>query len=251
MRGCLFSIGSAGVVLGPHFQCPIILHLTPSGAWRIIPKMDDAGVGLFGGTFDPIHCGHLIVARSIREQLSLQSIVFIPAARPPHKGHAPMTTPEHRLEMVRLSVEGEEGLTYDDCELHRPGPSYTYQTVVDFRQRLGAAAPLYWIIGADLSAELGTWYRIRELLQGCGMVTVSRPGWDEPDLSALASVLDAGQIARLREGITRGPRIDISATDIRRRVAAGRSIRFLVPEPVRHYIEQHGLYRLPELPRTE
>jgi nicotinate-nucleotide adenylyltransferase len=148
--------------------------------------------------------------------------------------------------MVRLAVEGEPGLEVSDIELLRSGPSYTFLTVEEFRRSTGPGVPLYWIVGGDTLPELYTWYRIRELVDLCQIVTAVRPGYDAPDLSPLARVLSPGQIAGLRESILPTPRIDISATEIRRRVREGRSIRYLVPEPVREHIEAQRLYRPPK-----
>ncbi len=200
-------------------------------------------IGLFGGTFNPIHFGHLIAARSVAEQLALDRVVFIPSANPPHKSVAGLIDASERLEMVRLAIADEPAFEVSDCEIRRPGPSYTIETVASFRKQLDPESEICWIIGADSLPELTTWYRVSELVDCCRIVTVSRPGWDEPDMSPLAQQFDERQIARLREGIVQTPRIDISATNIRSRVRQGRSIRYLVPEPVRTHICETGLYR--------
>lgn len=205
--------------------------------------MADCGTALFGGSFNPIHHGHLIVARAVAEWLGVSRMVLIPSAQPPHKQGGELASAADRLEMARLAVAGEPGLEVSDIEVCRHGPSYTFLTVEHFRGLLGPAATLYWVIGGDTLPELHTWYRISELVERCRIVTAVRPGYEEPDLDALGRVLSAGQIARLREDILPTPRIDISATWIRRRVREGRSIRYLVPEPVRQHIERRGLYR--------
>jgi nicotinate-nucleotide adenylyltransferase len=147
--------------------------------------------------------------------------------------------------MVRLAIAGDAGFEWSDHDLTRAGPSYTFETVTHFLGALAGGDELCWIIGADSLVELGTWYRVADLVDLCRIVTAARPGWDRPDLAPLAAKLNPAQIARLRDGILVTPRIDISATDIRARVAAGRSIRYLVPEAVRLYIEMFGLYRTP------
>ncbi len=212
--------------------------------------MSTVNVALFGGTFDPIHCGHLIVARCVLEHLSLDEVTFIPSANPPHKGRADLSDVAHRLAMVELAIDGprplvgaEPGFACDDCETRRAGPSYTLETVMHFRERLGPQATIHWIIGADSLAELESWHRAGELVDACNIVTVNRLGDNQPDLSTFGRVLDEGHVAKLERGILQTPHIDISATDIRRRVAADQSIRYLVPEPVRQYIEDHQLYR--------
>lgn len=204
--------------------------------------MTSHGVALFGGSFNPIHNGHLIVARAVGDRLGVARMLLVPSANPPHKRGEELASAADRLEMARLAVEGEPGLEVSDVELRRSGPSYTFLTVDEFRRSVEPDVRLYWIIGGDTLPELYTWYRIRELVDMCRIVTAVRPGYETPDLAPLARVLSAEQIAKLRDAILPTPRIDISATDIRRRVGEGRSIRYLVPEAVRGYIEAHQLY---------
>ena len=205
--------------------------------------MADGGIALFGGSFNPIHNGHLIVARAVAERLRLSRVVFIPSSpSPPHKANAELADAADRLEMVRLAIAGESGFEVSDLEVRQGGVSYTIRTVESFRQA-AADQTLHWIIGGDTLPELHTWYRVRELVERCRIVTAVRPGFEVPDLSAIQRVLSPEQVQRLMADVLPTPRIDISATDIRRRVAEGRSIRYLVPEAVRQYIEQRGLYR--------
>ncbi|MCP4594122.1 MAG: nicotinate-nucleotide adenylyltransferase [bacterium] len=199
-------------------------------------------VGLLGGSFNPIHFGHLIIARSVLETLELSRVIFLPSATPPHKENEVLVPPQHRAEMVRLAIAGEKRFEFSDYDLCREGPSYTIDTVGHLQSTLGDGTELYWIIGADWLMELGTWRRSEELVEACTVVTAARPGWERPDLSGLAPKLSEVQIAKLGEHILDSPQIDISATDIRARVAAGRSIRYLVPESVRYYIEMLRLY---------
>ncbi len=199
-------------------------------------------IGLFGGSFDPIHLGHLISARSLAERLGFKRVVLIPSARPPHKRGISMTAPEDRLAMAKLAVEDEELFEVSDLELARPGPSFTLDTVNEFRRRLGEDAELYWLIGADSLPEVPTWQRVGELVQRVTIVTATRPGWRPPEMTTLAIAVGEAAARRLLEHCIETPAIDISATGIRRRSAAGRSIRFLVPEGVWSYIHRHGLY---------
>lgn len=201
------------------------------------------GIALFGGTFNPIHLGHLIAARAVAEHLGLARVVLIPSASPPHKRGPDLADAEDRLEMARRAVAGEDGFDVSDVEIRRSGVSYTILTVQAYREKLGAGTPLYWIIGGDTLGELHTWYRVAELADLCQIVTAVRPGFETPDLSGLAVRLSPEQIQRLKDAVLPTPRIDISATDIRQRIRKGRSIRFLVPEPVREYILAHRLYR--------
>lgn len=200
------------------------------------------GIALFGGTFDPIHHGHLIAARAVMEQLDYERVVFIPAPNPPHKvGHG-LSDAADRLEMVALAIAGEPRLEVSDIEIRRAGLSYTILTVEAYRQAVGPEVPLAWIIGGDSLPELHTWYRVRELVDACRIVTAVRPGYEKPDLEPLRQVLSDEQVQRLSADVLTTPRIDISATDIRRRRRAGQSIRYLVPEAVAAYIEKRGLY---------
>jgi nicotinate-nucleotide adenylyltransferase len=198
--------------------------------------------GLYGGSFDPIHFGHLISARSIAEQLNLSRIFLIPAPRPPHKTASQLTDARHRLAMARLAVQGDPLFEVSDVELHRAGPSYTIDTVSHFRDRLGGSAELFWIIGADSLPELPTWRRVAELVCMVQIVTARRPGSRLPDVANLAAAVGPGPAQALLDRCVETPEIDISSTDIRRRVTAGLPVRYLLPNLVASYITQEGLY---------
>ncbi len=200
-------------------------------------------VGLYGGSFNPIHHGHLIVARSVAERLRLDRVILLPSARPPHKGDRTLLDASHRAAMVKLAIEGESLFQFSDFDLTREGPSYTIDTVTHFGKLLGAKVELFWIIGADSLTELTTWHRVRDLVDACHIVTAARPGWDAIDWTGLRKVLSDAQVGALQAGILPTPRIDISSTDIRHRVCAGLSIRYLVPESVLMYIDRNSLYR--------
>ena len=184
-------------------------------------------LGLYGGTFDPIHHGHLILAREAIESLDLDEVVFIPAALSPHKLSTSPASGELRRDMVAAAIAGEPRFTLDDSEIHRAGPSFTIDTVEHTRARR-PGAELFYFIGEDNVPALHTWRRIDELRQLVRFVVFGRDGDSGP-----------GEFPRLAR------RIDISATDIRSRVARGQSIRYLVPESVRALIEQHHLYQDP------
>lgn len=200
-------------------------------------------IGLFGGSFNPIHCGHLIAARSVAEALDLNRVIFLPSAHPPHKETADLLDASHRAAMVQLAIAGEGLFACDDFDLQRAGPTYTLDTVDHFAAALGSEVSLFWLIGGDTLIELATWHEIARLVDACPIVTAVRPGWEAPDLSVLRSVLTEGQIDRLKKSVVQTPRIDVSASDVRRRVAGGRSVRYLVPDSVLAYMSDHGLYQ--------
>lgn len=199
---------------------------------------------LFGGSFDPIHHGHLIIGRAVAEHLGLDRIVLIPARTPPHKAAHVLAPGEDRLQMCRLAVADDPLFEVSEWELGQPGPNYTLLTVQHFRTTTcGPSAELYWLIGMDSLAELGTWYRAAELVDACTIVTAARPGFEAPPAEFLARWFTPAQVEKLHRHVVAGPRIDIAGRDIRARVRAGRSIRYLVPEAVRRHIESRGLYR--------
>ena len=200
-------------------------------------------IGLFGGSFDPIHHGHLIVARAVAERHRLDRVLFLPSASPPHKASAGLTSADHRAEMVRIAIAGEPLFEFSDADLQGAAPSYTIDTVTRFRECFGSGTTLCWLIGGDWLGQLPTWRRATELIDACEIITAVRPGWDGADWNALAEIVGAVRAEKLRSGITETPRIEVSSTDIRERVRQGRSIRFLTPERVCGYIAANGLYR--------
>jgi nicotinate-nucleotide adenylyltransferase len=199
-------------------------------------------IGLYGGSFDPIHFGHLISARSVAEQLGLAKVILVLSPRPPHKATAALSDADHRLAMTRLAVADDALFEVSDVELLRAGPSYTIDTVFSLRRQLGDDAELFLIIGADTLPELHTWRRIQDLLTLVTIVTTTRPGWRRPRESSLAQAVGPGSARNLLEHCRPTPAIDISSTDIRRRAASGRPIRYLVPEAVASYISREHLY---------
>lgn len=200
-------------------------------------------IGLYGGSFDPIHVGHLIVARSVAETLGLRQVIFLPSAHPPHKDATTLLDASHRGEMVKLAIHGEPLFTYDDYDLTHTGPTYTVDTIAHFRTTLGPSTELCWVIGADSLSELPTWHRIGDLLDTCRIVTAARPQFPPSDMNALREVLTDDQVKRLYDDILQTPGIDISSTEIRRRIRSRKSIRYLVPDTVCSYIENRQLYR--------
>lgn len=206
--------------------------------------MAEQNLAWFGGSFDPVHHGHLIVVRCVAEMLALDRVTLVPVARAPHKDR-PLAADADRLAMLRLAVAGDGAFAVSDIELRRGGRSYTVDTLRALRRQCGEDAGLHWIIGADMLADLAEWREADEVLRLAQIVTAVRPPWDrEVDgiLEALAGTFGQDRAEELRRGIVTTPLIDISSTDIRRRVQRGESIRYLVPEAVRAYIHDHGLY---------
>ena len=182
-------------------------------------------VGIYGGSFDPIHHGHLILAREAREALNLEKIIFVPAAVSPFKVRPAAAPGNVRLKMLHAAIEAEEGLAIDDCELRRPPPSWTIDTVLEIRKR-ETDSELYLLIGEDNVATLDRWRRFDELNKLVRFVVLDRTGSQKQS---------DHQVVRRK--------IDISATDIRKRVAHGQSIRYLVPPAVQEITQREKLYR--------
>lgn len=204
-----------------------------------------ARIGMLGGTFDPIHAGHLALARVALDQLGLERILFVPAGRPPHKRGRPITSPEDRLAMVELAIAGEPRFEVSRIEIDRPGPSYTADTAeVLVAEPTSDDRPvdLTVILSAETFADLPSWHEPARLLRLARIAVAPRAGHPAPTSRWLAQRLHGFTD---RVDVLEGPHLDISATDIRARVAAGRSIAGLVPPPVASYIEAHHLYRDP------
>ena len=200
------------------------------------------GLGVIGGSFDPVHVGHLGIAEEARVQFALERVVFVPAARPPHKGGGTGACAADRLEMVRLAIDGNPHFLASDVEMRREGPSYTIDTLEQI-QRMYPEAHVYFIVGADSLAELKTWHRAMELAERFDFIIVARPGVARPSKEELAGDF-TGEIARKLDGrFLETAMFDVSGTRIRRRVGQGRSIRYLVPPAVERYILSKGLYR--------
>ncbi len=199
-------------------------------------------LGIFGGTFDPVHYGHLILAECCRGQLSLDQVWFLPAAVPPHKQSDELTPGEQRAEMLELAVGGQPAFSVCRYEIQRGGVSYTIDTLGHFH-REHAAAELYFLMGADSLRDLPTWKDPVEICQLATPVVVDRGGADALDLGRLEGLLPKERSEAIRAHRVVMPRIDISGSDLRSRVAAAKSIRYQTPRAVEKYIETHGLYR--------
>lgn len=208
-------------------------------------------VGILGGTFDPVHYGHLRSALELQEALELKEIRLLPSAVPPHRP-APRASAEQRLAMLRLAIAGQSGLSVDSHELERSGPSYMVDTLTSLRAELGDT-PLCLILGADAFLGLPSWHRWQELNDLAHLVVMHRPGWSVESAEAALKAqlrerrLDSASAlaAKPAGGIWLQPvtQLDISATALRELIAAGRSPRYLLPEAVWDYIRAQGLYR--------
>ena len=201
-------------------------------------------IGILGGTFDPVHLGHLAIAEEARDRLALERVILIPAGLPWLKSGQTVTPAEHRLAMVRLAVEDRPGLEASSIEIDRPGPTYTVDTLAELCEELGSEADFYFILGMDSVRELRRWREPERLFDMCTIVAVSRP--DSHDVSP-AELEQEFPAARDRIRAIRGPMLDTSATDIRQRITESRPISDCVPPPVERYIRGHGLY-VPPLP---
>lgn len=192
----------------------------------------------FGGSFNPIHHGHLICARAGAEAKGFDRVLLIPSAQPPHKPAATdLAAPADRLAMCKLAVQGDDLFDVTDLELTRTGPSYTIDTVRELKRR--GWAEVHWLIGADMAAYLPKWHQPLALLQEVHFWLLARPGW-ALDWSSMPP-----EYRHLAERVVSAPLIDLRATTIRERVAAGRSIAYLTPEPVIQYIHERGLFQAP------
>ncbi len=196
-------------------------------------------IGVLGGTFDPIHNGHLLLVEEVRARLNLAETLFVPAGQSWLKANLSITPATHRVEMVRLAIADKPYFKLEAMEVGRPGPSYTVDTIDRLKTKLGIGDELFFILGADNLAELPLWREPSRLITMCHLVVVPRPDYPLPDLKALEAIIPG---LSQRVMLMDKPEIDISASVIRDRVARGLSIHHLVPEPVDEYIRQHKLY---------
>ena len=197
-------------------------------------------VGVFGGTFDPVHLGHLAAAEEAAHRLDLAEVLFVPVHRQPLKEQAPQVSDVDRLAMLRLAIAGNPRFALDTLELERPAPSYTVETLRLLQQRGGSEVELSFLLGVDAVNTLDRWREPAEVLRLARLVVMSRGKVVQPDWALLRAIVPAPEE---RVTLLAVPDIDISARDLRQRVAAGWPVRYQVPEPVHAYIEAHALYR--------
>ena len=186
-------------------------------------------IGVLGGTFDPIHNGHLYLAKEIQKRLCLGRVIFIPAHFPPHKKGVKVTSARHRYSMVKLAIKGINGFQASDVEIKRKGRSYSIQTLRQLRKLYGTRAEIFFITGSDSLREIDIWKDLRGILELCRFVVVKRPRFSivNPRRSFIILHIDAK---------------DISATEVRKRISCGQSIKKLVPAKVKSYIKRNDLY---------
>ena len=202
-------------------------------------------LGVFGGTFNPVHLGHLILAEQCREQGRLDQVLFIPAARPPHKQDLTLIAYAQRVEMLALAISGQPAFRIDDLEKDRPGPSFTVDTLTQLRER-DADAELWLIIGSDTLHDLPQWHQPARILELAGLLIVPRSRWPIPDADEMKKTLALLENFPLRYQVCDVPLIDIASRDLRRRIAAGQSVRYLVPRAVEAYLHDKDLYAVAE-----
>jgi len=196
-------------------------------------------LGILGGTFDPIHHGHLLAAEEAHHQLALDRVLFVPAGVPPHKPARPISPADHRVRMVELAIANKPHFALSRVDVDRPGPSYTVHTLELLRARWGPGPQFFFIEGNDSLSDIACWYQPQRLIELCELAVVARPG----------AQIDLAGLERQVPGITgrihwvQIPLLQISSSDLRARVRAGRSISYLVPREVEDYIRRHGLYR--------
>ena len=199
-------------------------------------------IGVFGGSFDPIHLGHLWIAEAALESLKLDELRWIPAAQSPLKSHCPVASDEDRLQMLRLALAGAEKHVVDDREIRRGETSYTVDTIAELNKELPDAEFLL-IIGSDSLATMRQWHQPQRLLTLVIPAVVQRGGDQQIDFSVLEGLVDSQRIEQFRQHVIRMPLIEVSSTELRARIAEGRSIRYRTPRAVEAMIDAHGIYR--------
>ena len=198
-------------------------------------------IGILGGTFDPVHCGHLAIAKEAKKKLGLRRVLFVPAGRPWLKvNDREITDVKHRVKMVELAIESIPYFELSSIEIERPGPSYTVDTVTELKKRIGSDTEFFLLLGWDSLIELPKWHNPAELIKICRLAAFTRVMTDPPDLNALEKELPG--IKKSTMLLDMKP-VDISSSDIRNRVARGLPVKGLVPDAVAAYIREQKLYR--------
>lgn len=199
-------------------------------------------LGVLGGTFNPVHTGHLVLAQNAMESFGLSRVIFVPCEQPPHKNPAGLLPSRHRVAMLKAAVEDNFNFEVSEIETQRRDVSYTIDTVRELLKR-HQESELFFIIGSDSLMELHSWKQIDELLDLCTFITIIRPGIDMEKLLSADLGVGVEHQERLRANMVQGQLMDISSSDIRHRIAEGMSIKYLVPPSVEMYIAEHNLYK--------
>jgi nicotinate-nucleotide adenylyltransferase len=205
--------------------------------------MNKKKIILFGGTFDPVHLGHTTVASAAVKYICADRLIFIPAKRSPLKGTLPRAGDIDRLKMLSLAVSGRKNFDVSDHELSKNAPSYTLDTVRYFHSLFGDESVLYWLVGADSIDDLNYWHGITELIDECNLAVMYRAGFDKPDFIRFKSVWGSDRVEKLQRNIIPTPLINISSSDVRKRIAAGHDVTQMLDNAVLSYIREHGLYQ--------
>jgi nicotinate-nucleotide adenylyltransferase len=210
-------------------------------------------IGIFGGTFNPIHLGHLIASEEIRQQFDLQRIIFIPSAKPPHKPSPELIDVRHRTEMTRLAIQGNAYFDISTIEQKRSGLSYSVETVEALRIEWGNDADFFFILGIDAFSDIENWHEPQRLLGLCNFIVISRPGFSFEGIHHILSETFYIKVSKNNQKIplpnehhlylTEVTPVGISSTQIRAFIRQGRSLKYLLPEPVKSYILSNGLYK--------
>ena len=195
---------------------------------------------ILGGTFDPIHLGHIKTAKSILALTSVEKILFIPLGNPPHKDENNVSSAYHRLNMLNLAVEGEKDFLISTMEIERNGKTYTIDTIKELKKLLGNAIKFFFIIGTDELLLINTWKNYEELLKICSFIAVKRPGYKDKLLEDAVACLTKNYDANIR--IVEIPPVDVSSSEIRKNIKNGISIKGLIDEKVLNYIKENNLY---------
>ena len=195
-------------------------------------------IGIMGGTFDPIHNGHIAIAEKVKENYRLDEVVFVPSGNPPHKKERKITSAEHRLAMVNLAIEGIEGFSVSTMEIDRKGYSYALDTVNEFYRIYGNDIDLYFITGADAIAEIATWFKADELMKKCRFIAATRPGYHIDEAYRNVAEKFENRLFLFRETAH-----EESSSDIRARIEENKDVTSMLPDKVARYIKEHHLYQ--------
>jgi len=200
-------------------------------------------IAVLGGTFDPIHNGHIAIAENVLHQFKPQKILFIPAGSPPHKPNKPITPAYHRYQMILQAISDKPGLEANRMEIDRQGVSYTIDTIYSLKSLLAKRTTIYFVIGQDALENILTWKNPKELLKSCEFITVPRPGYNAGELTSHIKQLEKKYEAKIH--ILKSPQLEISSTYIRKSIAKDKPVSALIPKEVETYIRTHGLYKSP------